>query len=58
MKHQHETAFTAEDFERWLALQKALGFTVRNPDAVEKVRAEFQRRGPGHLQKGIITHEN
>lgn len=34
---------TSEDFERWLNLQAFLGFTVKNPESIEKIRAEFKR---------------
>lgn len=33
------------DFERWLALQAALGYTVKNPEAVEKIRDAVKRGG-------------
>ena len=35
--------FSSDDFERWLALQHLLGWRVRNPETVEKIRAAFRR---------------
>ncbi|HEU4343714.1 MAG TPA: hypothetical protein VFU31_19360 [Candidatus Binatia bacterium] len=35
--------WTGEDFERWLALQTLMGWRVTNPEAVEKIRAEFKK---------------
>lgn len=35
--------WTSEEFERWLALQTAMGWTVRNPEAIEKIRAALKK---------------
>lgn len=36
------TYITREEFERWLALQLALGWTVRNPEVLSEIRREFK----------------
>lgn len=33
---------TRDEFERWLACQLALGWTVSNPEAIDTIRAEFR----------------
>ena len=57
MKTTTQVHLTAEEFERWVSQQLALGFTCNTPDALAKVRAEFRKRGAGHIQTGTLTHE-
>jgi len=34
---------TREEFERWLALQKIMGWTVRNPSVIDQIRNEYNK---------------
>lgn len=34
---------TSAEFERWLALQEAMGWRVKTPESVDKIRAAFKR---------------
>jgi hypothetical protein len=34
---------TREEFERWLSLQEALGWTIKNPEVIEMIRSDYKR---------------
>jgi len=34
---------TRDEFERWLALQQAIGWRVKNPEVIEEIRNEYRK---------------